>query len=237
MNHWNTPVRPSERAERALVAAILDSKFPPGSTLPGERTLAGQLGVTRPTLREAIQRLARDGWLTVAHGKPTMVNDFWSKGGLNVLGKLIEYPRHLPAEFIPNLLEVRLQLAPAYIRAAIARAPTAVADLLATSAVIDDPPELFARFDWLLHQQMTILSGNPIYTLILNGFGGFYEDIARVYFSKDGARDLSVAFYKDLRQIAINADPAAAEALARRVMLISLDVWLDGATAPEDIEE
>lgn len=230
-------MRPSERAEHALVAAILDSKFSPGSALPGERALAGQLGVTRPTLREAIQRLARDGWLTVAHGKPTVVNDFWSKGGLNVLGKLIEYPKHLPVDFIPNLLEVRLQLAPAYMRAAIARAPTAVADLLTTAAVIDDPPELFARFDWLLHQQMTILSGNPIYTLILNGFGGFYEDIARVYFSKDGTRDLSVAFYKDLRRIAINADPAAAEALARRVMLISLDVWRNGATAPENIEE
>ena len=114
MDHQHIPARPSEHAESALVAAILDGKFPPGSTLPGERALAGQLGVTRPTLREAIQRLARDGWLTVAHGKPTVVNDFWSKGGLNVLGKLVEHQKHLPADFIPNLLEVRLQLAPAY---------------------------------------------------------------------------------------------------------------------------
>ncbi len=77
MNHINTLVRPSEHAESALVDAILDGEFPPGSVLPGERSLATQLGVTRPTLREAIQRLARDGWLTVAHGKPTVVNNFW----------------------------------------------------------------------------------------------------------------------------------------------------------------
>lgn len=199
--------------------------------------MAGQLGVTRPTLREAIQRLARDGWLTVAHGKPTMVNDFWSKGGLNVLGKLVEHQKHLPADFIPNLLEVRLQLAPAYTRAAVARAPAAVSDFLTTAAGIEDPPEAFARFDWRLHQQLTILSGNPIYTLILNGFSGFYEDIARIYFSRDGARKLSAAFYEDLRHSAGDADPVVAEALTRRVMLASLNVWRGEVTGTENIEE
>lgn len=57
MNHRTSHIRPSEHAESALVTAILDGEFPPGSALPGERVLAGQLGVTRPTLREAIQRL------------------------------------------------------------------------------------------------------------------------------------------------------------------------------------
>lgn len=237
MNHRHMPARPSEHAESALVAAILDGKFPPGSTLPGERALAGQLGVTRPTLREAIQRLARDGWLTVAHGKPTVVNDFWSKGGLNVLGKLVEHQRHLPDDFIPNLLEVRLQLAPAYTRAAVARTPVTVSDFLTAAAGIEDPPEVFARFDWRLHQQLTILSGNPIYTLILNGFSGFYEDVARIYFSRDGARKLSAAFYEDLRRSASDADPVAAEALTRRIMLTSLDVWTNRAAATDNTEE
>ncbi len=237
MNHQNSYARPSEHAESALVMAILDGKFPPGSTLPGERVLAGQLGVTRPTLREAIQRLARDGWLTVAHGKPTLVNDFWRKGGLNVLGRLIEHQAHLPADFIPNLLEVRLQLAPTYTRAAISRVPAVILDLLASAPDIEDPPVTFARFDWQLHQQLTIHSGNPIYTLILNGFSGFYEDIAQIYFAENGARELSVAFYEDLRQAVTNADPAAAEALTRRVMMASLDVWRGEEMTTEKIEE
>lgn len=237
MNHRNSYARPSEHAESALVMAILDGKFPPGSTLPGERVLAGQLGVTRPTLREAIQRLARDGWLTVAHGKPTLVNDFWRKGGLNVLGRLIEHQAHLPADFIPNLLEVRLQLAPTYTRAAISRAPAAIANLLALAPGVGDLPEMFARFDWQLHQQLTIHSGNPIYTLILNGFSGFYEDIARIYFAEKGARELSIAFYENLLRAASDPDPAAAEALTRRVMLASLDVWRGEAVTTEKIEE
>ncbi|NJN55884.1 MAG: GntR family transcriptional regulator, partial [Anaerolineae bacterium] len=90
----------------------LGGSFPPGSTLPGERDLAMQLGVTRPTLREAIQRLARDGWLTVQQGKATAVNNIWQDGGLNVLSGLVKHSEHLPPGFITHLLEVRLDLAP-----------------------------------------------------------------------------------------------------------------------------
>lgn len=225
MSPWKSPSRPSEYTETTLVAAILDGKFPPGSVLPGERSLAGQLGVTRPTLREAIQRLARDGWLTVAHGKPTVVNDFWVKGGLNVLGKLVEHQTHLPPDFITQLLEVRLDLAPAYTRSAIARSPAEVASILAIGEALEDTPAAFAHFDWHLHQQLTILSGNPIYTLILNGFLGFYEEVAVHYFATAGARATSATFYEELRQLALIPDPASAEALCRRVMGAAIDIW------------
>ena len=56
MNNWSAPQKPSAYAEHSLTAAILDGTFPPGSTLPGERVLAVDLGVTRPTLRERIHR-------------------------------------------------------------------------------------------------------------------------------------------------------------------------------------
>lgn len=182
MTEWLAPARPRAHAESVLLASILDGTFPPGTTLPGERTLAAQLGVTRPTLREALQRLARDGWLTVAHGKPTLVNNFWEEGGLNVLGKLVEHPAHLPPDFIDQLLEVRLHLAPAYTRAAVARAAPELAAFLGAAEGLADPAD-FARFDWQLHHLLTVRSGNPIYTLILNGFRGFYEEIARRYFA------------------------------------------------------
>ena len=231
MNDWNAPLRPSEYAEAMLVSAILDGDFPPGSVLPGERTLAARLGVTRPTLREAIQRLARDGWLNVAHGKPTEVNDYWVKGGLNVLGKLVEHQTHLPPDFIPQLLEVRLQLAPAYTRAAVARLPLAVANVLAGVTALEDTAPAYGRFDWTLHQQLTILSGNPIYTLILNGFEDFYQDIALLYFTPPAARTFSADYYDELRRTALAADAEAAELLTRRVMQASLDIWQSGQKA------
>ncbi len=233
MTEWLAPARPRAHAESVLLASILDGTFPSGTTLPGERTLAAQLGVTRPTLREALQRLARDGWLTVAHGKPTLVNNYWEEGGLNVLGKLVEHPAYLPPNFVDQLLEVRLHLAPAYTRAAVARAAPEVATFLGQAEALADPAD-FARFDWQLHHLLTVRSGNPIYTLILNGFRGFYEEIARRYFATAEARQLSRRFYADLRVAAQATDADAAETLSRAVMAESIVTWAGRAQRAEE---
>jgi GntR family negative regulator for fad regulon and positive regulator of fabA len=219
--------RPAVHAEHALVSAILHGDFSPGATLPAERELAVQIGVTRPTLREALQRLARDGWLTIQQGKPTVVNDFWREGGLGVLSALAHPDNDLPLPdgFIPNLLEVRLHLAPAYTCAAVHHNSGLVADLLAASAHLDNAPNAFAAFDWRLHHGLTVASGNPIYTLILNGFAGFYEQMACRYFVRAEARDASGAFYGDLQAAAQRSDAASAETLTRQAMQHSIDLW------------
>jgi GntR family transcriptional regulator len=45
-----------------------------GSVLPGEQTLANMLGVSRPSLREALARLESDGLIFRRHGAHTAVN-------------------------------------------------------------------------------------------------------------------------------------------------------------------
>ena len=67
---------PAALAEEYIVRSIWDDVFPAGTNLPSERDLADKIGVTRTTLREVLQRLARDGWLTIQHGKPTKVMIF-----------------------------------------------------------------------------------------------------------------------------------------------------------------
>lgn len=221
----NAPARPNTYAEHSLITAILDGTFPPGSTLPGERTLAAELGITRPTLREAIQRLARDGWLTVRQGKPTEVNNFWRDGGLNVLSTLVEHGRYLPPNFVTNLLEVRLQLAPAYARAAVAHNPGEIDAFLTRHAQLPDSPTALARFDWQLHRLLTIASGNPIYTLILNGFADFYVELAELYFASEEARARSRAYYAELATAVANRDHTLAEILSRATMQESIHLW------------
>lgn len=221
----NILMRPREYAETTLLNAILQGEFPPGSQLPGERDLAVRLGVTRPTLREAIQRLARDGWLTVAQGKPTVVNNYWEEGGLNVLSHLVEHQTNLPPDFISRLLEVRLQLAPAYTRAAVEKSGEEIAAYLEQGSELENKAAAFAHFDWHLHRLLTIRSGNPIYTLILNGFRGFYEDIGRQYFAFRQAREKSREFYNLLHVAATHRDGLQAEQLCRSVMRASIVLW------------
>jgi GntR family negative regulator for fad regulon and positive regulator of fabA len=225
MNRWHAPLRPNAYAEQMLLEGILDGTFPPGSNLPGERTLAVDLGVTRPTLREALQRLARDGWVTVQQGKATVVNDYWQEGGLNVLSALVQHSAHLPQGFVTQLLQVRLQLAPAYTEAAVQRQPARTAILLENHQALPDTPQSYAAFDWQLHHGLTIASSNPIYAMIMNGFAGFYEDLAQVYFIPEESRLRSHAFYAELEQ-AVQAENAA---LARQViemaMRDSITLW------------
>ena len=111
-------LRPGAHAERELLSALLAGRWLPGEGLPPERALAATLGVTRPTLREVLKKLDRDGFVSVRHGLPTRVNDVWTEGGLNVLAGLAEHGE-IPKGFVKQLLELReaLALAAANIRA------------------------------------------------------------------------------------------------------------------------
>jgi len=219
------PPRPATYAEETLVSAILGGRYPPGSALPAERQLAEALGVTRPTLREALQRLSRDGWLSIRQGKPTLVNDYRRDGGLNALTALVRHAPQLPRNFVRDLLDVRCALAPAYARAAVARDRAAVLAALADAGALPDTPRAFAAFDWALHRALTLASGNPVYTLILNGFAGFYEEMARRYFARSDARAASRAFYASLRAAAEAGDAPRAGQVTRAMMTRSLALW------------
>ena len=172
----------AELAENRLLNAILDGNFPFGSYLPPERELANLLGVTRPTLREALQRLKSDGWIEIHQGKPTRVRNPWQEGNLAVLRHLAEHPNHSYPQFVEHLLTVRCLLAPAYTRDAVAAAADKVTGLLDAHPSLEATPEAFAGYDWHVHQQLSILSGNPVFTMILNGFSDMYQELARLYF-------------------------------------------------------
>jgi GntR family negative regulator for fad regulon and positive regulator of fabA len=219
------PQRPALRAESRLVEALVGGAYPAGATLPAERTLALRLGVTRPTLREALQRLERDGWLEIRQGKGTRVRDFWREGGLSVLGSLARHSQALPAGFVEHLLEVRRDLAPAWASAAVAQDPESVLAQLAGASQLADTAAAYARFDWQTHQTLTVASGNPIYTLILNGFAGFYEQLALGYFRPRQARAASRGFYATLAAAARAGDAARAARVTRKAMLESLALW------------
>ncbi len=232
MNEHTAPQKPAEYAEDALVTAMLDGTYPPGTALPAERELASQLGVTRPTVREALQRLSRDGWLIIRQGKSTQVNDFWRDGGLNVLSVLVRHQSQLPADFIPNLLAVRLDLAPSYARAAVRHNPAAVLGYLEGWTALPDTAAAFAAFDWGLHRTLTIAASNPIYTLILNGFAGFYEQMARQYFASAATRAASGRFYAALHAAAQASDADAAAAITRQVIEASVEFWRQLSSEP-----
>lgn len=65
--------RVSDAVASALEQRILEGSLRPGDRLPSERELAVELGVSRPSLREAIQKLASKGMLQSRQGGGTFV--------------------------------------------------------------------------------------------------------------------------------------------------------------------
>jgi GntR family negative regulator for fad regulon and positive regulator of fabA len=219
---WQPIQKPAEIAESRMLDAILSGHFPINSTIPGERELAEQIGITRPTLREALQRLARDGWLDIQQGKPTRVRDYWREGSLAVLSALAQSPTHRSPDFVVHLLDLRVLLAPAYARQAVQSAPEEIIALLDGYADLEDSPADYARADWELHSLLVEHSSNPVFQLLLNGFQSLYLLIGEQYFSFPECRHHSRGFYQALLKCARGKAECEAEALTRRVMEESL---------------
>lgn len=225
MTEWSTPPKPAELAENRLIAAILDGCYPCNNFLPPERELAQHLGVTRSTLREALQRLSRDGWLEIRHGKATRVRDYWHEGNLHILSAIAHHQQNLSGHFVANLLHIRVLLAPEYTRLATRNAPAEVIRLLESMQNLPDFPEEFTRADIELHFRLSVLSGNPVFTLILNGFSDLNREMGLMYFAYAHTRDHSRSFYKKLLSAALSNDVFMAQDVTRIVMRESLDLW------------
>jgi GntR family negative regulator for fad regulon and positive regulator of fabA len=225
MNEWDSPQKPAELTENRLVEAILDGSFPINTSLPPERELSERLGVTRPTLREALQRLSRDGWIEIRQGRATRVKDYMREGNLLILSAIARHQDKLPKDFVPNLLYIRLLMAPAYTSLAMQNSLNEVIHLLESMQTILDTPEEFAEKDLELHYRLTVLSNNPVFTLILNGFGDLYRNMGIRYFQSIHARDHSRSYYKKLLSAVLSNDKFMAEEVTRRVMEDSIELW------------
>lgn len=223
---WTTPERPNELTENRLIQAILDGTFAVGTNLPGERELAEQLGITRPTLRTVLQRLARDGWLEIRQGKPTRVRDYWLEGNLAVLSSIVQHEDAIPPTLVENLFDTRILLAPAYSRLAVERHPEETAAALEGWDALGDDQQAFAGFDWELHKQLTVLSGNAVYSLFVNTVRQMYSILGMVYFADPRRRKHSLGFYRDLLDCARKRDGAAAGVLVERIMRESKEMWV-----------
>ena len=85
------------QARQHLLGLIEDGTFQPGEQLPSEADLAVQLGISRPTLREALQHLEQQGLIVRKHGVGTFVSkhSLILESGLEVLESLERQAQNL----------------------------------------------------------------------------------------------------------------------------------------------
>ena len=66
------------RLVKAMTSAIEDRTLGAGYPLPPERELAGGLGVSRSTLRQSLEQLAKDGFVATRPGAGTFIANAFS---------------------------------------------------------------------------------------------------------------------------------------------------------------
>src|SRR5690554_3134897 len=84
------PRRLADTIVEQLETMILEGTLQPGQRLPPERVLAEPFGVSRPSLREAIQRLATKGLLISRQGGGNYVTETLGASFSDPLIKLLE---------------------------------------------------------------------------------------------------------------------------------------------------
>jgi GntR family negative regulator for fad regulon and positive regulator of fabA len=223
--NWEPPERPTDFAEKRLIEAILHNVYPIDSFLPSERDLCQQLGVTRPTLRETLQRMRQDGWVEIHQGKSTRVRNYLQEGNLNVLNAIANANAEISLSIVENLLEIRLLLAPTYFSNASRLHAEQLSQFLGPIIPIASDPKTAGLHDWDLHKKAAFLSGNPVFLLILNGFDQVYRKMSEPYFSRPEARLASDVFYRQILQHTQDQDWALVFQCTQTMMQASIQFF------------
>ncbi|WP_022851670.1 FadR/GntR family transcriptional regulator [Limisalsivibrio acetivorans] len=111
------PKRVSDEIYRQLKEMILTGELNPDEKLPSERELAVQMGVSRPSLREALQKLEAQGFLEQIQGDGTYVKSVTAPLIAPAFTELIKRD-----DAIFDLMEIRKHLETWSARAAAERA-------------------------------------------------------------------------------------------------------------------
>lgn len=224
-----------------VLAEVVDGEIPVGESLPSERRLAEVLGVSRPAVREALQRMAQTGLVHVRHGGATTVRDYKRHAGLDLLARLLVRHGELDPAVARSILEARLAVGPSVAALAATRGGPALAAMLTETtdrlAATEDGPagdverQVHALEYW---DQVVDAADSIVFRLMFNSLRAAYEPALEAL-APVMAEEVGQAEAYRLLTAAIEAgDPEVARAAAERVLRPATEHLIDALTALEE---
>lgn len=207
-----------------LVGEVLDGELAPGAALPAERALAETLGVSRPTVREALQRLAHTGLVEVRQGGSTTVRDFRRHAGLEMLPRLLIRQGDLDYAVVRSILETRRALGREVAGLAADRATDSLAaqlDPIVESLAAERDPvaqQLLAVTFW---DHLVDGADSIVYRLLYNDLRAVYEPAVEALAGLMAAEVGSAARYRALAAAVVGGDAAEARTIADALLSIA----------------
>jgi len=160
-----------------LKASIIDGIWKPGHKIPSEKELVELLGISRVTVRDAIQRLIGMGVLSVKRGDGTYVNEVVPSQYIGSLFPLLVIDR--PGYF--DVQEYRLMIEPRIAQIAAAKATDN--DIRQLKQSIENlkrqsgNSKNFGKEDMNFHYLLTVCTGNTLLIKINRLIGDVMESV------------------------------------------------------------
>src|SRR3954452_3289751 len=164
-----------------VLAEVVEGEIGAGEPLPSERRLAEVLGVSRPAVREALQRRAATRLVEVRHGGATTVRDFKQYAGLDLLPRLLVRDGELDPAVARSIVEARFVIAPGMVRIACRRSAEATAT--ARAALSTSVEDIASAEDPVGRQRAALafwdtvvdLADSLVFRLLFNNLRQAYE--------------------------------------------------------------
>jgi DNA-binding FadR family transcriptional regulator len=219
-----------------LVSGVIAGDYAVGSALPSERELAEALGVSRPAVREALQRLAHAGVVSVRQGDGTTVRDIRQFGGLDLLPRLLLPRGTLDLAVARSILDARLRIAPmiatmAAERVQGAKRPDADAlgrldsALLALGATDGDRDRQLVALDFW--DAVVELADSVVFRLMFNGLRAAYEPALDALAAVMAAEVTNTTGYARIADAIRHGRPRAAGTAATALLKPASDALLE----------
>ena len=223
-----------------VLAEVVDGEIGAGESLPSERRLAEVLGVSRPAVREALQRMTQSRLVEVRHGGATTVRDFHRSAGLDLLPQLLVRRGVLDPAVARSVLEARLAIGPSVAALAAERGGPALAARLSDSvdalAGTDDDVErqLHALEFW---DRVVDAADSLVFRLMFNSLRAAYEPALEALAPAMAEEVGQSEAYRLLTAAIASGDPDTARAAADRVLRPATDSLIAALSALAELEE
>lgn len=204
-----------------VLAEVVDGGMEPGESLPSERRLAEVLGVSRPAVREALQRMAQTRLVEVRQGGATTVRDFKRYAGLDLLPRLLVRHGNVDVAVVRSILEARLVIGPGVAALAAERGGPALAATLTETvdalAATDDDVE--RQRHALTFWDLVVDAADSIaFRLMFNSLRVAYEPAIEALAPLMSEEVGQVGAYRVLTAALGEGDPDTSRAAAERVL-------------------
>jgi len=171
----------------------------PGEKLPSERKLADQLGVSRASVREAIQALAFSGYLEVIQGKGTYILEISTK-----YDEIINFFSEFSNYSLDYLMEARIMLEGEFARLAALNANQEEIDEIErvfNEIVNSKDINSFVVKDLEFHLTIAKATHNPIMNRLMKIIGEMlYKETRKIIEISRDTRENTIETTRDLVQ-------------------------------------